>query len=151
MIAIADIKYVLIKLDVADKQVLYIVLGEDGTVKRQGDASADCKDNDLYIGITKDDLFSRLRPFITEEMQPFIGNRYNARNKEGRVRSLQIIFKGPNIEAGTQFIYGELSQGPPELMIEFVIQACELTHDWHIQQKQMALKGKQKKAWWKFW
>ena len=151
MITIADIKYVLIKLDVADKQVLLIVLGEDGHIKRQGDASADCKDNDLYIGITKDDLFSKLKSFITDDMQPFLGNRYNAKNKEGRVRSLQIIFEGNNQETGMQFIYGELSEGPPEFIIELVIQACELTHDWYMQQKKIASKGKAKKAWWKFW
>ena len=105
----------------------------------------------MYIGITKDDLFSKLKPFITEEMQPFIGNRYNAKDKEGRVCSLQIIFKGNNLETGTQFMYGELSQGPPDLISELVVQACELSHNWHIQQKQMAIKGNTEKAWWKFW
>lgn len=147
MITIADIKFVLIKLDVADKQVLFIILGEDGTINRQGDGSADCKDNDLYIGITKDNLFSKLKPFITEEMQPFIGNRYNEKEKEGRVCSLQVIFKGDNIETGTQFIYGELSSGPPEVVFELVVQACELTHGWHMKQKKMASKSNAKKPW----
>ena len=147
-----DIQQILISLEVADKQVLFIILGEDGSINRKGDGNPDCKDNDLYIGITNENLFGQLKPFITEEMQEFLGKMYDVPDKKGRLCSLKVLFKGDKIETGVQFLYGELSQGPPNPLRALVIKTVELTNNWHRQQKQMALNAKKAtKPWWKFW
>jgi hypothetical protein len=81
MTSILDVQQILISLEVAEKQVLFIILGEDGSINRKGDGSPDCKDNDLYIGITSDNLFGPLKPFITEEIQEFLGKMYDVKRE----------------------------------------------------------------------
>jgi hypothetical protein len=69
--SIPDIQQILIILEVADKQVLFIILDEEGSINRKGNGSPDCEDNDLFIGIKSENLFSQVKLFITEEMQEF--------------------------------------------------------------------------------
>ena len=143
--------------EVAGNQVLFIVLDEDGSINRQGDGSPDCKDNDLFIGITKDKLFDQLRPLISSEMEQFLDMTYDIPDKKGRPCDFKILFGSPNIETGVQFLYGELSQGIPTPFRNFTIQAVELTEKWFQTQKQMATNAQKSdtenetKPWWKFW
>lgn len=138
-------------------QVLFILLNEDGSINRKGNGSPSCKDNDLFIGITKDKLFNQLRPLLSEEMEEFLGNTYEIPDKKGRPCDFKVFFGGPDIETGVQFLYGELSQGVPTPFRNFTIKAIELTEKWFQAQKQMAVnakKGETKSAtkpWWKFW
>jgi hypothetical protein len=154
MASIPDIQHILIILEVADKQVLFIVLDEDGSINRKGNGSPDCEDNDLFIGITSENLFSQVKLFITEEMQEFWGNKYDLPDKKGRLCCLNILYKGEEIETGVQFLYGEFSQGPPNPFRTLVVKAVELTNNWHEQQKRIAFESKiagKAKPWWKFW
>lgn len=149
-----DIQHLLIILEVADKQVLFILLDEGGSVNRKGNGSPDCVDNDLFIGITSENLFSQVKPFIADEMKEFWGNIYDLPDKKGRPCSLKILIKGDKIETGVQFLYGEFSQGPPNSFRTLVVKAMELTDKWHEQQKRIALKSNtaaKGKPWWKFW
>lgn len=117
-----------------------------------GDGSADCKDNNLFIGKTEDNLFVQLKPFITEDMQEFLGQIFNAPDKKGRQCDLKVLFKSADVETGVQFLYGELSQGPPSSFRTLVTKAVQLTDSWARQQKYIASKSeKVNKSWWKFW
>jgi hypothetical protein len=116
----------LITLEVAGNQVLFIVLDEDGSINRKGDGSPDCKDNDLFIGITKDKLFDQLRPLVSKEMEEFLDKTYDIPDKKGRPCDFKILFGGPGIETGVQFLYGEFSQGIPTPFRNFTIKAVEL-------------------------
>lgn len=155
MQALKNITQTLITLDVADNQVLFILLSQDGSINRKGDGSPDCKDNNFFIGISKDKLFEQLAPFISEEMEEFVGKVYDVPNKKGRRCTYQVLFKGPEIETGTKFIYGESSQGIPTPFRNFTIKAIELTEPWFQAQKQMVSKAKKEsttnKTWWKLW
>lgn len=152
-----NITKTLITLEVAENQVLFIVLDENGSINRKGTGNPDCKDNDLYIGITKDKLFEQLKPFISEEMEDFLGKTYDIPDKKGRLCDFKVLFGGPDIETGVQFRYGELSQGVPTPFRNFTIKAIELTEKWFQAQKQMASAAKKSetktptKPWWKFW
>lgn len=152
--SIPDIQKILIILEVADKQVLFIILDEEGSINRKGNGSPDCEDNDLFIGITSENLFNQIKPFITEEMQEFWGNKYDLPDKNGRLCCLNILYKDDKIETGVQFLYGEFSQGPPNPFRTLVIKAVELTNNWHEQQKRIAFESiiaRKAKPWWKFW
>ena len=155
MTTLQDITQTLITLQVGDNQVLFIMLAEDGSINRKGDGSPDCKDNNLFIGVTKEKLFEQLKPLITDEMKEYIGKTYDIPDKKGRLCDFKILFNGPGIETGIQFLYGELSSGVPTPFRDFAIKAIELTEKWFQSQKQMALNSKTKaipnKPWWKFW
>jgi hypothetical protein len=151
------INRILITLEVAGNQVLFILLDEEGSINRKGNGSPDCKDNDLFIGITKDKLFEQLKPFILEEMGEFLGRTYDIPEKKGRVCIFKVLFTGPDIETGVEFRYGELSQGIPTPFRNFTIKAIELTEKWFQAQKKMVSDTKNsdtksvKRPWWKIW
>lgn len=153
MINLEDINQTLITLTVGENHVLFIVLGADGLINRKGNGGADCKDNNLFMGETKENLFAELKFFITQEVQDCFGYTYDIPNKEGRLCELQILFKGNSVETGTKFLYGALSQGPPIFIRTFITKAVTLTDTWHGQQKYIASKSKSNanKRWWKFW
>jgi len=153
-----NIENILIRLHVDQREVLFIILDKDGLINRKGDGTPDCNENDLYIGIDKEGLFNQLRPYITEDMNEFLQKSYDAPNKKGRTCDLKILLAGNGIETGTQFLYGELSQGPPKLFVDLCIKAVTVTEKWFQEQKKMtsAAKGnnapkQEKKPWWKFW
>ncbi len=147
----------LITLEVAGNQVLFIVLDEYGSINRKGTGSPDCKDNDLFIGVTKDNLFEQLKPFITKEIEDFLGKTYDIHDKKGRLCNFKVLFGGPDFETGVQFLYGELSQGIPTTFRNFTTKAIELTEKWFQAQKKMASNTSKRetnsvtKPWWKFW
>ncbi len=88
-------------------------------------------------------------------MEEFVGKVYDIPEKKGRKCTYQVLFKGPEIDTGVQFIYGESSLGIPTPFRNFTIKAIELTEPWFQSQKQMASKVKEEtvtnKPWWKFW
>lgn len=157
MTTLDKITKTLITLEVEGNQVLFIVLDEDGTINRKGDGSPDCKDNDLFIGITRDKLFDQLRPLVSKEMEEYLGKTYDIPDKKGRPCDFKILFGGPGFETGVQFLYGEFSQGVPVPFRVFTIKAIELTEEWFQEQKQKVViaknskKQKEVKPWWKFW
>jgi hypothetical protein len=102
-------------------------------------------------------LFAQLKPFATEEMEDFLGKTYDIPDKKGRACDFKVLFGGPGIETGVQFLYGELSQGIPTPFRNFTIKAIELTENWFQEQKQITANLKRSetnpvvKPWWKFW
>lgn len=147
-----DITGILINLEVEERTVLFIKLFADGTINRQGDGSADCRDNDLYIGKTDTGIFEALKSSLNQEILEFMEKSYNAKKKEGRACKLQILVDaGGERPVGSQFIYGEYSSGPPASFTDFIVNALELTHPWHVEQKKAQIKARRAgKPWWKF-
>lgn len=152
-IMIEKFESTIVSLEVADKQVLFILLSKDGAINRQGDGSAGCKDHDLYIGITNEGLFDQLMEVASPKLVDVLGGHLEAHDKKGRTCKLKILFKGENIDTGVEFIYGELSQGPPPFVADYVIEAVELTEPWFQKQKKMTKSEgtNGEKKWWEFW
>jgi hypothetical protein len=146
----------IVSLEVADKQVLFILLSKDGAINRQGDGSADCKDHNLHIGRTDKNLFDQLMEAASPELVDVLGDRLEAHDRKGRTCKLNILFKGEGIDTGVEFIYGERSQGPPQFVADYVIEAVELTEPWFQKMKKM-IKNEgdgstgERKKWWEFW
>ncbi len=149
MTLINKIDGILITMQVADNHVLYIMLSADGTINRKGDGSPNCSDNDLYIGRTTDQIFEELKLSIPADIDKYLEKTFDDPHKKGRNCDLKIMIKGADIETGVQFLYGELSQGPPPEYRTLVIKAVELTNPWH--RKQKSISGNETKPWWKFW
>jgi hypothetical protein len=152
-IAAHEIKDIFIMLQVANNQVLFILLASDGTINRKGDGSPDCKDHDLYIGRTDTaPIIEELKASISPEMITFLHGTYDASEKKGRTCSLKIGFKTDSIETGIEFIYGEHSTGVPTEFRQLVTKAVQLTNPWHASQKRASTQAQlQAKPWWKFW
>ncbi len=148
----------LITLKVDQKEVLFLMLAQDGSINRKGDGTPDCNDNDLYIGNNNEGLFDQLKSFLTEDMGNFLQKTYDVPDKKGRLCDLTILFGGEGVETGTQFLYGEFSQGPPKPFVDYCVNAMNLTEGWFQSQKKMSSTAErkiepkpEKKSWWKFW
>ncbi len=143
----------LIDLKVGKNKVLFIVLGKDGSINRKGNGRADCKDNDLYIGITKEPLFAELMEKTSDELFEFCGKSYDHPEKKGRQCNLKILFNGDGLDTGFEMIYGELSQGPPDQVAEYVINSVKLTEPWFQSMKKNNVSNQEdtERKWWQFW
>ena len=156
MHSISQLEKILITLTVADNQVLFILLAKDGTINRLGDGNPDCKEKDLFIGLTKDIYFYQLIKSIDDFILDSCGTSYSMRDQKGRICKLQLLFDIDGKETGLEVIYGEHSQGPPPPIRDYVISAVELTDNWYEAQKKMTKKTNtvnksSDKKWWEFW
>lgn len=145
------INAIMVKLDVADRQALFIVLAHDGLVNRLGTGAVNNTENDLFIGRTNDPLFAQLRAQVRPEWMEHFGS-YDVPSKAGSTCTLSVLFKAAGgDEGGLRFVYGSESQGPPGDICQFVTEAVRLTDPWYEKQKQMAANPKKDKPWWKPW
>lgn len=145
-----SINAIMVKLDVAERQLLFIVLAADGLVNRVGTGAMNNSENDLFIGRTTDPLFATLREQVRPEWLEHFG-AYDIPGKVGSTCTLSLLFKtSEGQEGGIQFVYGSESQGPPSDICEFVTEAVRLTDPWYATQKQMAA-PKKSKPWWRLW
>jgi len=117
----------LVELTVGEDQVLFVILGKDGSINRQGNGNAINLDHDLHIGVTKDPLFSELINSASMELFEYLDKSYDLPDKKGKPCKLKILFHGDNLDSGLEINYGEHSQGPPEEVAEFVINSVKLT------------------------
>lgn len=129
-----------IALEVASKQSLFILVAADGTVNRLGTGAVNNQEPGLYIGITKEPLFEKLRDEIKPEWLKHLG-AYDVPNNVGQICQLTVLIKHSNgEESGLRFRYGSESQGPPGGIGQFVISAIALTEPWYTLQKSMVTK-----------
>ncbi|MCE9555711.1 MAG: hypothetical protein K8T91_20365 [Planctomycetes bacterium] len=146
-----SIAAIMVKLEVAQRQSLFIVLANDGLVNRLGTGAANNTENDLFIGRTSEPLFAKLRAEVRNEWMDRFGS-YDVPSKAGSVCVLSVLFKATDGEdGGMQFEYGSESQGPPGDICQFVTEAVHLTDPWYEEQKQMAAAPKKRKPWWRLW
>lgn len=152
MISPGEILSILISIKVEKNEVLFIVLSSDGSINRKGNGSPDCKDKDLYIGLTDNTIIEELKESITAGMLEFLHKTFDAPDKKGRNCDLKILYRTNNVETGVQFLYGEHSQGPPREFSDFVRKAVSLTDSWHATQKGISVQPESLSTpWWKFW
>jgi len=156
----ADTHGILVTLLVGGEQVLFIMLGSDGSINRLGTGSVSNTERDMFIGQTSPEVFEQLRGKITEELLRWGGQSRSAPEKRGKVCKLTRGFKeaeGQELMTGWQ--YGSESQGPPPEVSDFVVAAVEATTPWYEQQKAMVSRGRRDsgggqgggKKWWQFW
>jgi len=147
-----NIDAIAVSLEVDSKHALGIVLAADGLINRLGTGSVNNTENDLYIGITKNNLFDNLLSKIDSRWFEHQGS-YDVPDKKGKICELTIIFLHEDSkESIWKFRYGSESQGPPDDIRQFVVEAIKLTEPWYIEQKKMVGKSSESnKPWWKFW
>jgi hypothetical protein len=146
-----SIRSIMVALEVADQPALFVLLADDGLVNRLGTGAVNNTEIDLYIGRTNDPLFAQLREKVRPEWMNHFGS-YDIPSKVGSTCSLSVLFKAAEgEEGGVRFRYGSQSDGPPEDIRQFVLEAICLTDPWYEKQKQMAAASKKKKPWWRLW
>jgi hypothetical protein len=142
-----SINAIMVKLDIADRQALFIVLADDGLVNRLGTGAVNNTENDLFIGRTSEPLFAQLRAKVRPEWMDRFGS-YDVASKTGSTCKLSVLFEAAEGEGGgVSFVYGSESQGPPGDICQFVTEAVRLTDPWYEKQKQTAANAKKDKPW----
>jgi hypothetical protein len=145
------INAIIVKLDISDRQALFVLLANDGAVNRSGTGAVNNTDNDLFIGRTNDPLFEQLRAQIRPGWMDRLGS-YDIPSKAGITCTLSVLFKTTEgEEGGVRFVYGSESQGPPGDICQFVTEAVRLTDPWYEKQKQLTAAPKKNKPWWRPW
>jgi hypothetical protein len=148
-----NITSILITMLLEERQILFIAVSKDGSTNRMGDGSANCTDNDMFIGHSDNNGFDELVKDIDDEFIAFSGAVYDIPNKVGREAKLRVAYMGEGIDNGFEIIYGEKSQGPPKQIVDFVLKAIKFTDPWHKEQKRMTQQANSNKdkKWWQFW
>ena len=138
---------VLITLEVGDRTSLFILLGRDGTIHRKGNGSL-TSELPLHMGISGQRHFDALMMTINEAIFNYTGVIRNP-NPVGALSTLTLIFQGPReVDFSFRVIYGSDSEGPPQELIEILINAVKLTEAWY--QEQLSMPVEKAKSW-KFW
>tara|TARA_R110000737_G_C14433331_1_gene460073 strand:+ start:154 stop:567 length:414 start_codon:yes stop_codon:yes gene_type:complete len=125
------IEKTLIELTIDNQQALFIILGQDGTLNRKGNGNLQNISHDMYMGKMKDTfLFENLKTKMNSDFLNYIGKVFDIPDQKGNKCSLKILFQGKEINTGLEFHYGELSQGPPQVIINYVMMAINITDFW---------------------
>src|SRR4051812_27810452 len=104
-----SINAIMVTLDIADQQALFIVLSEDGLVNRLGTGAVNNTENELFIGRTNDPLFAQLRAQVRPEWMNRFGS-YDIGSKAGSSCKLSVLFMANGgEEGGVSFAYGSES------------------------------------------
>jgi len=156
MITKEQVMAVLVSLEIDSQRSLFILLGNDGLVNRQGYGTVDCAEQDLYIGKATEPLFEQFMSKVSNEIFEHTGV-YDIPEQRGKKCKLTLLFNTETGDDGFEFLYGTESQGPPGEIRELVSEAVRLTDGWFQQQKAMVQEsqtqsqGKVDKPKWKFW
>lgn len=136
--SIHSVNAITISIDVDQKPSLFIMLVDDGSVKRMGRGSIDNDEYDLYVGLIDSGAFLELRSMVTEDWFSAQG-RYEYPNRIGPEVELSIILHlNDGADIGLQFLHGLESEKPPGEVINLVRKAVELTAEWTREMKAMA-------------
>ena len=132
MAKVTDIKGISVSLEVGAEKTLFILLSEDGTINRMGIGEVSYLDHkSLYMGRTNEQLFSKLRSRLTDDLLPHMG-RYDVEEKRGQPCRLRIALQfSDGSGGGFEFNYGSESPGPPQELLDFVRAAIEVTDPWY--------------------
>jgi hypothetical protein len=129
---------ILVKLDIADEQALFIMLASDGTANRMGTGAVGNAEKELFIGRTSPELFQRLRRQVGADLLQWVGG-FAHPSPQGELCRLTVGFMYEDgREAISRWQYGTESQGPPRAVADFVVAAVQITEPWFQEQKQMA-------------
>ncbi len=138
MIAPNDIAGVLVTLHIEDDQKLFLMLTNDGMVRRLGNGSEDCNENELFIGKSNLNAFERVRSLSGVIIENWLGS-YSDPEQWGKRCKLVVGFRSrKGEEFMSEWEYGTDSQGPPPEVSSLVIAAVEATNEWYNNQKRVA-------------
>jgi hypothetical protein len=138
---------VLITLEVGDRTALLILLAKDGSVHRKGNGNADA-DLPLAQAISHEGHFEALMMTIDVSIFNFTGV-IRQPNPQGRECRLSLIFQGRNdVDYSFRVIYGEQSEGPPQELVQILINAVKITDKWYTEQLQPV---PEERKWWEVW
>ncbi len=128
---------ILITLLVGGEQSLFLMLGADGSISRMGTGQVNNTERDMFIGLTKPELFRDLRNQITPELLAWFGQSRAEPEPKGKVCELTVGLKrASGEELFTAWRFGsESPMGPPPEVCRFVIAATDATDPWLAQQK----------------
>lgn len=155
---VTDIHAVVITLNIASKQALFVLAARDGTVNRMGSGTLEAADGALYIGTSRPPLLPRVLQNLSDSMLRSTGG-YEIPNKRGVPCNLSIAlsFAG-GAEDGFGYTYGSESRGPPRNIVLFVHGAMVATQSWYQEQRRIAgkppaspLLPPRVPPWWRFW
>jgi hypothetical protein len=150
---LTTVEAIIITIEVESKQSLFVLLSSDGSINRLGSGLVEDKEaGTLFIGVTKDNLFEKVKEEMKEEWLERTGV-YNLPDQKGKYCKLAILLNHEDKSISSyEFHYGAESQGPPDEVCEFVAKAIEATEPWYQQQlRRGQQKNRNQKAWWKFW
>jgi hypothetical protein len=135
------VEAIMITLEIDSKQSLFVLIAADGTINRKGTGTVRNRERDMFIGISQEPIFDKLRDKILPEWFENLGG-YDVPDKKGLPCELWIWMKhSDGNESALGFRYGSESQGPPSDVCEFVTEAVSLTESWYENQKKMVGKG----------
>ena len=121
-----DIEILWIILKIEKKDSLFILLGRDGSVNRQGTGIEGEEQSALYIG-KHSGIFEPVVAYLDEEFLKNMGG-YKSNDIQGKVCVLQVNFEfSDGTTNGFAWKYGLESQGPPNELRDLVVKAIELT------------------------
>jgi hypothetical protein len=130
-----EIAGVLVTLHIDGEQKLFLMLTNDGMIRRAGDGSEDCIDADVFIGKSDGKEFAKIVALSGDVINKWLGS-YAAPKQTGKPCKLVVGFRDTNEgEVLSEWEYGTESQGPPPEVGSLVVCAVRATDSWHQQQK----------------
>lgn len=139
-----------ITLEVNGARNLFVLLGADGTVNRQGNGQSDSDTKELYLGATNKPLFKSLMMNVSDDLFQRAG-RYGDPAPRGLPCKLTITFEGGGESAIFEYEYGSESSGPPAEIRELIVNAIALTNPYYIRQGRKGLVSQAKDAIRRLW
>jgi hypothetical protein len=131
-----------IEMTINMQTALFIVLGKDGSLARQGNGNREIL-KERYLSESDESLFIKLMETIEEDLFDHFGV-YDMPEKDGDPCRLSVVFKNEKEVKGFEFYYGYKSKhGPHVDVLKLVEEAVNLTEGWY----QEVRKGKGRKWW----
>jgi len=125
----------LVTLEVAGSQSLFILLAQDGTINRMGTGAEDNSEKQLFIGMIDVGAFTAVCALAGPVINKWIGG-YGAPDSKGKPCKLLVGFQtSDGREFMSRWEYGSESQGPPPEVVSIVMKAVESTDQWWQEQK----------------
>ena len=138
---VGDIDALALKLEVDNKQSLFLMLAADGTVNRMGSGTMEDVNGGLFIGKIDPDIFEAVRAHVTQPMLAYLGQTFQNQSSPGTRYNLSVTFRFKDgTSNGLGFFCGSGSEGPPEDVATLMQEAVRRTDPWYENFKQNAAK-----------
>jgi hypothetical protein len=139
-----DVLEIRIELRIDSQCSLFMVLGKNGALARQGSGTKDMA-RERFLGQSDGQYFNELMKDVNEELFDHFGV-YDMPEKDGSQCHLSVVFKDEKSVNGFDFYFGYKSKNGPHVQIASMVdKAVMITEDWYRE----AL-NKKKKKWWQF-
>ena len=130
-----EVEGICVSLETDGARRFYAALDAAGSISRSGSGKMTDKHDDLFIGITKDHLFEKLIPIISETLFQGIGQSFNIPFQDDIPCSLTISFQIKEKIENIIIKYG-YNSGLPDDVRAFLRAILDLTEPWYQLQKQ---------------